>query len=201
MLILVDQDGVIANFDARLVELLAERHPEIEVLPLEEKRAFYLEDEYPDHRQKVIDIYTQEGFFLSLPPIEGAIEGMRYLLELGHDVRICTSPMTKNNYCLQEKWHWIRKHAPDFTKRLIVTKDKTLVRGDVLVDDKPKVDGVLEPEWVHVLCDQPYNRNQPGPRMRWDRMEYFFAILSNIADGDVPDWQKLGYFDRNDGWG
>lgn len=180
MLILVDQDGVISNFDGRLVKLLGERHPEIGLLPLEEKRAFYLEDEYPDHRQKVIDIYTEEDFFLSLPPVEGAIEGMRLLLELGHDVRICTSPVTKNDFCLHEKWHWVRQHAPDFTKRLIVTKDKTLIRGDVLIDDKPKVTGVLQPQWTHVLYDRPYNRNQPGPRMSWDRMEYFLAFLRNL---------------------
>jgi 5'-nucleotidase len=44
-----------------------------------------------------------------------------------------------------------------------------LVRGDILVDDKPVVSGSLRPEWVHVLHDRPYNRNCPGPRMSWTK--------------------------------
>ena len=30
----------------------------------------------------------------------------------------------------------------EFTKRVILTRDKTLVRGDVLIDDKPTIGGI-----------------------------------------------------------
>jgi hypothetical protein len=50
---------------------------------------------------------------------------------------------------------------------VILTRDKTLVRGDVLVDDKPEIGGLATPHWRHLLYDQPYNRNSPGPRMSW----------------------------------
>ena len=45
--------------------------------------------------------------------------------------------------------------------RIILTRDKTLVRGDILLDDAPLAKGSsLEPVWEHVYFDQPYNR--PG---------------------------------------
>jgi 5'-nucleotidase len=55
----------------------------------------------------------------------------------------------------------------DFTKRIILTRDKSLVRGDVLVDDKPEIRGLATPNWQHILYDQPYNRCLPGVRMTW----------------------------------
>jgi len=48
----------------------------------------------------------------------------------------------------------------DFLRRLIITRDKTLVKGAVLIDDKPHVTGaVTAPDWTHLLFDQPYNRD------------------------------------------
>jgi len=38
-----------------------------------------------------------------------------------------------------EKYHWVEKYFErDFTKRLVLTKDKTIIHGDFLIDDKPK---------------------------------------------------------------
>jgi 5'-nucleotidase len=50
---------------------------------------------------------------------------------------------------------------------MIVTRDKTLVYGDVLVDDNPAIVGAHTPAWTHVVYDQPYNRTIDGPRMTW----------------------------------
>lgn len=50
---------------------------------------------------------------------------------------------------------------------MIVTKDKTLVHGDLLIDDKPRVTGTRSPAWQHVLYDQPYNRHVDAQRMTW----------------------------------
>lgn len=180
MFILFDQDNVVSDFDGHLGQLLAEKHPEIQQMPLDTRTTFYYEDDYPEHRGKISRVYLERGFFLDLPLIHGAKEGLLRLLELGHDVRICTSPVTKNDYCLYEKYHWIKQNLPEFTKRLIVTKDKTLIRGDVLVDDKPKITGVMSPRWKHILFDQPYNRRVSGPRMSWDKFEEFLALLERL---------------------
>jgi 5'-nucleotidase len=50
---------------------------------------------------------------------------------------------------------------------VILTRDKTLVRGDILVDDKPTIAGLATPLWRHILFDQPYNRHFPTLRLNW----------------------------------
>lgn len=42
--------------------------------------------------------------------------------------------------------------------RLILTHDKTLVYGDVLVDDKGIITGAVTPAWKHLIHDQSHNR-------------------------------------------
>jgi 5'-nucleotidase len=101
-----------------------------------------------------------------LPPITGATEALRALLEQGHDVRICTSPLNQYRNCVPEKYEWIERHlGPEFVTRMIVSKDKTIVYGDVLVDDNPSVKGPCLAKWQHVIFDQPYNRHVDGARM------------------------------------
>jgi 5'-nucleotidase len=41
--------------------------------------------------------------------------------------------------------------------RLIITRDKTHVKGKLLVDDKPFVTGTGIPSWEHVVFTAPYN--------------------------------------------
>jgi 5'-nucleotidase len=93
---------------------------------------------------------------------------LQELLVEGGDVYICTSPLSQYRNCVLEKYEWVEEHlGSDFTKRIILTWDKTLVRGDVLVDDKPDIQGLVMPQWRHILYDQPYNRCLPGVRMTW----------------------------------
>ena len=168
MLILIDQDGVLADFERGFhAAWKATGH---EPIPLHERQTFYVRDDYPVHlRQEVEAVYLSPGFFRELPPTEGAIEALCELLESGHDVRICTSPLNQYRHCLPEKYEWIERHlGSDFVPRMIVTKDKTLIHGDVLIDDNPKVAGPRTPPWKHIIFDQPYNRHVDGPRMTWE---------------------------------
>ncbi len=169
MLILVDQDGVLADFEQGFHATWRARGHEYPALPLNERRTFYVRDDYPAHlRHEVEAIYTAPGFFLGLPPIEGAVEALSDLLGSGHDVRICTSPLNDYRFCLPEKFEWIERHlGTDFVARMIVTKDKTLIQGNILIDDNPKVTGLRTAPWKHVIFDQPYNRHADGLRMTW----------------------------------
>jgi len=47
--------------------------------------------------------------------------------------------------------------GPSWVDRIVLAKDKTLVRGDVLIDDKPEVTGSLCPSWEHLVFEAPYN--------------------------------------------
>lgn len=168
-LILIDQDGVLADFERGFYaawQASGNPHP---ALPLTQRRSFYVREDYPTElRADVEAIYTAPGFYRDLPPITGAIEALTALLEQGHDVRICTSPLNQYRNCVPEKYEWVERHlGTEFMTRMIVTKDKTIVRGDVLVDDNPNVTGPCSANWLHVLFDQPYNRHVGGTRMTW----------------------------------
>ena len=91
---------------------------------------------------------------------------------------ICTSPMTENPYCLQEKFEWIGKHLGNaWTKKMIITKDKTIVLGNFLIDDNPNIKGVQEPTWEHILYSQPYNLNVDNKRrMTWQNWKHIFGF-------------------------
>ena len=169
MLILIDQDNVLADFEAGFRDAWdASGHPH-PALPAHARTTFYIRDDYPAHlRREVEAIYTAPGFFRELPPLPGALEAIAALLQAGHDVRICTSPLQGYHHCAMEKFEWVERHlGADCLHRLILTRDKTLVHGDVLVDDNPHITGARTPDWRHILYDQPYNRHLPGPRMTW----------------------------------
>ena len=93
---------------------------------------------------------SQLKFFENLEPIEGAI-GAYHILKRHFDVRILTRPSIINPLCYMEKRLWVEKHLGfEECKNLFIAPDKTLLRGDYLIDDNPQK-GLLVPEWKQIL--------------------------------------------------
>jgi len=181
MLILLDQDGVLADFEHAFIEAWRERHPDIPPVPYESRRSFHILEDYPPElRARAEAIYTAPGFIRNLPPVPGAVEAYRELLALGLDVRICSSPLRQFENCVAEKYLWVERHlGRAATERLVLTRDKTLVRGDLLIDDKPFIQGALPPSWRHIVYDTPYNRQETDhPRLTW-------ANWRNVLAGEL----------------
>lgn len=170
MLILLDQDGVLADFERGFYNAWNAMPRPCPAVELAQRQSFYLREDYPASvRADIEAIYTAPGFFRELPPHEGALQGFKAMLERGHDVRICTSPLSNYRNCVAEKYEWVEQHLGlEFVTKIILTKDKTWVRGDVLIDDKPEVLGALQPVWQHLVLDQPYNRRSASTRVHWD---------------------------------
>lgn len=165
-----DQDGVIVDFENHFSKLWKRAHPTKLHVPIEERRNFYITDDYPQELHSYMEaIQSQQYFFRDMPPIPGAIEALHELTEMGHEVRICTSPLTHNNFCASEKIEWVRENlGSEWVRRIDITKDKTLFRADILVDDRPEIKGLLKPIWEHVIFDQPYNHTVTNKRrMNW----------------------------------
>jgi 5'-nucleotidase len=160
--ILVDMDGVLCNFTK---ELLARAHSKLGVPLLREEDCthFHTEHEFAPHlRDAIAKLSDDHDFFESLEPVEGAVEALHEMEALGAKVFICTAPKKfyHNPHCAGNKHRWVMNHlGKNWTERVVLTRDKTLVYGDVLIDDKPEVEGVVgKPSWRHVYFDQPYNR-------------------------------------------
>lgn len=183
MLILSDMDGVLADFGAAFDLRWRELYPEEVFVPSDTSPSFYLRESYPTRlHQAITEIQTAPGFYRDLPPIPGALAGLEQLRELGHDVWICSAPLTEYRNCVREKYEWVDKHlGPYWVRRIILAKDKTLVRGDVLIDDKPEVTGSLDPTWVHVRYTTSYNRHLPGPHLTWENAAEVISRLSAQA--------------------
>jgi 5'-nucleotidase len=159
-IILVDMDGVLADFDRGFISKWKLKYPDIPYIPVEERTTFYSSRQYPEeHQPKVWKIMQQPGFFIDLPPIEGGIDTVKQIAASGFEVFFCSSPLISNPSGASDKYEWINKHfGKKWVGKLILAPDKTLVDGHILIDDRPEIKGVRTPTWEHVLYDQPFNR-------------------------------------------
>ncbi|XP_016067852.1 PREDICTED: 5'(3')-deoxyribonucleotidase, cytosolic type [Miniopterus natalensis] len=120
-------------------------------------------------QDKVASVYEAPGFFLDLEPIPGALEAMQAMNAMQDtEVFICTSPLMKYDHCVGEKFRWVDKHlGPQFVERIILTRDKTVVLGDLLIDDKDTILGQEEiPSWEHILFTCCHNQHLALPPTR-----------------------------------
>lgn len=106
------------------------------------------------------EIFPQSkiGFFLTMDPMEGAIEAIFELDRRGYEVWFLTRPSYINANCYTEKALWIRNNlGMKWQERLIICPNKSLVKGDYLVDDHT-ADGQLdfEGELLHFGEDNKF---------------------------------------------
>lgn len=66
------------------------------------------------------------------------------------------------------QFRWVDKHlGPQFVERIILTRDKTVVLGDLLIDDKDTILGQEEiPSWEHILFTCCHNQHLALPPTR-----------------------------------
>ena len=163
--VLVDMDNTLVDFDDKFLEnwhsknpLAASEHAEAII----ERKHFELEANVPENlRNEVVDIIATPGFYRSLRPHKGALFALRQMVSEGWIVKLVTSPHPScYGTCAAEKFDWVAENlGPEWVEGMIITRDKTLVKGDFLIDDKPKITGSCRnPDWCHVYFDQPYNR-------------------------------------------
>lgn len=152
--VLVDMDGVLADFDKKALESL----------PLEVERVtrqnFYVAHDYPEHDALIRAATAHPNFFEELELVEGALEGWQQLIDLGYDPVICSAPLSSNSRSVEGKKLFLAKHfAPKFGKqvveRAIFDKKKHSHSGLALIDDRPEIE---EGEWRHIVFDRPYNQ-------------------------------------------
>jgi len=78
---------------------------------------------------------SQARFFENLKPIPGAIDAM-HELNKHYAVWILTRASVMNPYSYTEKRIWVEEHlGMEFCDRLIMCPNKSLLKGDYLIDD------------------------------------------------------------------
>jgi 5'-nucleotidase len=178
--ILADMDGVIADWGHGYGESLDAHGEAAARIPRHrDQRSFNLhEGRTPEEIAIIASVMVEPGFYSKLRPIPGAKVALKNMVRAGHHVRIVTSPWASNPTCASDKLNWIVRHyGSQWARRVIIASDKTAVRGDILIDDKPEVTGDFAPEWEHVYFTQPYNEALPGRRRlnSWEEWESLLA--------------------------
>lgn len=110
-------------------------------------------------------VYPQSiaGFFESLPPILDAVESVNELRK-HYRVIILSAPSTRNPLSYTEKRLWIEaQFGYEVTKKLILSPDKSLLKGDFLIDDRSSGKG----------------------------QELFAGELIHFGSPKFSDWQKV----------
>lgn len=172
-------DGVIADYDGELLQRWKLRHADKFYVPLEERTTFYVKDNYPEELQPLVaEILLEPGFFRDMLPVPGAKEALEEMQAMGLEIFICTSPLSTYKNCVLEKYEWVEKVlSPSWVRQIILTKDKTIIKGDLLIDDKPSITGAEEhPEWEHILYDRPYNRETNKKRITWNNWKEVIVL-------------------------
>lgn len=167
MIILVDQDDVLADFHGSFCQEWKRKFGQL-MKPTFYKIEGKQKNVPPELEQRLRQIYYQRNFFLNLLPIEGAIEAVNEIKGLGHEVIIRTRPMLKSDLCLEEKKLWIKRWlGEDFVQQTFFVTDKTAIRGHFLIDDNPfPEEGLFNPTWEHIVFDRVYNQKVPRFKRR-----------------------------------
>lgn len=106
-----------------------------------------------------------DGIFSLMEPMPDAIEAFTFLSKYFDTYILSTAPW-ENPSAWKDKLLWVHKYLPnDAYKRLIITHNKNLNKGDYLIDDRLK-NGVDRFEGEHIHFGQ-------GDFKRWkDVIEY-----------------------------
>lgn len=131
--ILVDMDDVLEHFVDNWIFAINEKFDRnVDPKTLNSWEILHL---YPGISELEMEqILESPDFWKKVKPIDGAVETMKKLIDDGHDVYVATSSWYKT---LVPKMDEVLFKYFDFLKwdKVIVAKDKWMIRGDVVIDD------------------------------------------------------------------
>lgn len=151
--ILVDMDDTIEDLLHAWLGYLNERYG----LQVEESevRDWQFDLAYPSlSKRQVYSVLLEDDLWRRVVPLPQAVEYMRKLIDDGHEIYIVTS---SNYQTLKTKMDEVLFRYFPFIdwSHVIVTSNKQMVRGDVLVDDAPH--NLVGGEYMKILMNAPHN--------------------------------------------
>lgn len=163
--ILVDVDGVLANFiEANLRTLrtlgVHREHDDVTTFDLEDCLNLTAEQ-----RARMKARWSEPGFCAAIPEYPGSRDAIEALRVVG-DVYAVTAPMWSSLTWQGERAAWLVERFGFTHKQIVSTPAKHLVRGDLFIDDKTSTVETWQQAWptcAAVLWRQAYNANAPGP--------------------------------------
>lgn len=175
MHILVDMDDVLAQWSVAFKQRIREKYPRLRFGFLNDSHGWDLTHGLgPRGILAVRRTMEEPGFYANLPVMPGAVEALHEMEETGHTVTVCSTPWVSNPTCASDKLAWMERHFGEgWGIKTILTPDKTLVQGDVLIDDKPYIKGKGNRTWTQILFNAAHNQEVTHLRRMssWDEWE------------------------------
>ncbi len=165
--LLIDLDNTVVDWDKEFIARFSKRDilSNEKILKIVQNRSSYeIEKNFDENVQAtVLDVVAEPTFYASLEPYPGAIEALKEMAaDPNIDVKIVTSPHpTCPGQCSNEKYEFVVKHlGKSWVDKSIIARDKTVICGDFIIDDKPKISGAnAAPTWQHIHFMQSYNQD------------------------------------------
>ncbi|MET7704338.1 hypothetical protein, partial [Streptomyces sp. NPDC005485] len=89
--VLVDMDGVLADFDRYVVDAIGAVCPQLRSAGT--RSEFRLTDAFPEHRARIEAVTSRQEFFASLPLCESAVEGWERIGAARFRPRVGSTPL------------------------------------------------------------------------------------------------------------
>lgn len=163
MRILLDVDGLIGHFtagarrwvlDHRSVTITDEQITDYNLMT-----AFGQSDGWPSFMEWLSDT----RFCREMPVYPGAVEFVDELRKLGEVIAV-TTPFVGVDHWESDRRRWLDQHFAIRNDDIVFCKRKDLVRGNILIDDKPENAEAFSRHagQTGVLFTQPWNRSHRG---------------------------------------
>lgn len=162
--VLIDLDGVLADFDGSVVRALEGTCPDL--CNAATRSEYRLITAFPQYEAEIRKETSRWIFFWTLPLMPDAREGWKNIRRAGFTPRVCSSPLRSNRMCRVAKRLWVLRHFGfKAGRRAIITSDKAAQRGIALIDDRTDIKGADQAPWQLILFDSSYNDLPGAPRL------------------------------------
>ena len=178
MTILVDMDDTIEQLLAALVRTANERFRRS--VTVDEITDWTIVCAYPGlEKRQILELMYEPGFWDTVEPVPGAADALKYLMDEGHQVYIVTATEFENVPAKMERV--LFRYFPFLSRdQVIITGNKQMIRGDVLIDDG--IHNLEGGEYRKILFTAPYNKDYDAEANGMIRVHNWDEILRVIDE-------------------
>ena len=152
--ILFDADDTVENLCDCWIAMLNERYGTS--VTLEDVRDWDITLAFPTlTKEQVFGVLHDDELWRRITPIPGSIEVLQKFHDEGHQLYMVTASSYRT--CKTKVERLLELFPFLDWEHIIITSNKQMVRGDVLIDDGPH--NLVGGEYFKILFDRPHNRS------------------------------------------
>lgn len=115
-------------------------------------------------------LMSSEGYANNFKVIDDCKVVIDLLRKQGHTVKWLTAPYYKSKTWCYDRLQWLKNNFAATDNDVIFAQDKSLIYGDVFIDDKESNIEAWQHQWKNgagLLFSQPWNVKSNLPRITW----------------------------------